>query len=64
MTRGEEFPVKVDVFNYLDSDQEVSLSFGEGEWYELLGSPGATVTVPAGSAKAVYFPIRPVEVGE
>ena len=64
VTRGEEFPVKVDVFNYLDSDQEVSLSFGEGEWYELLGSPGATVTVPAGSAKAVYFPIRPVEVGE
>ena len=64
VTRGEEFPVKVDVFNYLDSDQEVSLSFGEGEWYELLGSPGATVVVPAGSAKAVYFPIRPVEVGE
>ena len=64
VTRGEEFPVKVDVFNYLDSAQEVTLSFGDGEWFELLGSPGATVTVPAGSATAVYFPIRPVEVGE
>ena len=64
VTRGEEFPVKVDVFNYLDNDQEVTLSFGDGEWFELLGSAGATVTVPAGSAMAVYFPIRPIEVGE
>ena len=64
VTRGEEFPVKVDVFNYLDSDQEVTLSFGDGEWFELLGSAGATVTVPAGSATAVYFPIRPIEIGE
>ena len=64
VTRGEEFPVKVDVFNYLDTDQAVTLSFGAGDWFELLGSQGATVTVPAGSAQAVYFPIRPVEIGE
>ena len=64
VTRGEEFPVKVDVFNYLDTEQEVTLSFGDGEWFELLGSQGATGTVPAGSAKAVYFPIRPIEIGE
>ena len=64
VTRGEEFPVKVDVFNYLDSAQVVTLSFGDGDWFELLGSQGAEVTVPAGSAQAVYFPIRPLEIGE
>ncbi len=68
VTRGEEFPVKVDIFNYLDEAQEVSLEFGgDGEnaddWYELLGENAATVEVPAGSATSVSFPIRPTRVG-
>jgi CD109 antigen len=65
VTRGEEFPVKVDVFNYLDSDQDVSLSLGSGAaWYELLGEADLTFTVPASSATAVFFPIRPTAIGE
>ncbi len=37
VTRGEEFAMKVDVFNYLDAVQSVQLTLGGGEWYELLG---------------------------
>jgi len=70
VTRGEEFPVKVDVFNYLEVPQSVSITFGDGEWFELLGVAGgdpagfATLEVPAGSAASVEFPIRPTMIGE
>ena len=63
-TRGEEFPIKVDVFNYLDEEQEVALSFGAATWFELLGEGELGVTVPPRSATSVHFPIRPITLGE
>jgi CD109 antigen len=64
VTRGEEFPVKVDVFNYLEVPQSVSIAFGDGEWFDLLGAADATLEVPANSATSVEFPIRPTMIGE
>ncbi|HLU48869.1 MAG TPA: alpha-2-macroglobulin family protein, partial [Planctomycetota bacterium] len=64
VTRGEEFPVKVDIFNYLDETQTVELTFANGEWFELLGEDRASVTVPANAAISVSFPIRPTLLGE
>ena len=46
VTRGEEFPVKVDVFNYLEAEQTVELSLGDSEGFEILGEPRVSVTVP------------------
>ncbi|MCZ6792592.1 MAG: MG2 domain-containing protein [Planctomycetota bacterium] len=64
VTRGEEFPVKVDVFNYLDEAQQVDLSFGDAEWFDLLGESELQVTVPPNSVSSVTFPIRPTRLGE
>ena len=64
VTRSEEFPLKVDVFNYLNEEQEVALSLGDSGWYELLGESDLSLTVPALSAVSATFPIRPVELGE
>jgi CD109 antigen len=64
VVRGEVFPIKVDVFNYLDQEQVVELSLGESEGFEILGEQALSVTVPAGSATAVHFPVRPVALGD
>jgi CD109 antigen len=64
VTRGEEFPIKVQIYNYLPSAQTVTLSFGPGDWYDLLGAADLTVEVPAGSATSAHFPIRPTLVGD
>ncbi len=63
VTRGEEFPVRIQIFNYVDAEQSVALELGDGEWFELLGDADLSVNVPAGSAIAADFPIRPVRVG-
>ena len=63
VTRGEEFPIKVDVFNYLDEPQEVSISLGASDQFDLLGASDAQVTVPANAATSLEFPIRPTALG-
>jgi CD109 antigen len=57
VTRGEEFPVKVDVFNYLEEEQTVRIELGESTGFALVGASELTVAVPANSATAVHFPI-------
>jgi CD109 antigen len=64
VTRGEEFPIKVDVFNYAENAQSVVVSFEDADWLELLGERQGRVSVPAGSAATLEFPIRPTRVGE
>ncbi|MGQ9590550.1 MAG: alpha-2-macroglobulin family protein [Planctomycetota bacterium] len=64
VVRGEIFPVKVDVFNYLDDEQAVSLELSGSEGFEIQGEGRAAVTVPANSATSVSFPIRPTKIGE
>ncbi|MBI4586141.1 MAG: alpha-2-macroglobulin [Planctomycetes bacterium] len=64
VTRGEEFPIAVQIYNYLDASQTVRLEFGSGDWFELLGDASLAVDVPAGSAMAAHFPIRPTRVGD
>ncbi len=64
VTRGEEFPVRIQIYNYLEVPQTVELSFGDGDWFDLLGEASLTVEVPRGSATSASFPIRPTLVGE
>ncbi len=61
--RGEEFPVRVAVYNYLDSDQEVQVEISPSGWFELLDSPLQTITVAANDIGAAEFMIRPVSLG-
>jgi CD109 antigen len=64
VVRGEIFPVKVDVFNYLDRPQTVQLTLGGSSGFELLGQGKTSLEVPANSALGVHFQIRPTAVGE
>ncbi len=62
--RGEEFSLRVDVFNYLDEDQVVELSLADTEGIEFTDSKSLSLTVPANSAMPASFTVNPVEVGE
>ena len=64
VVRGEEIPVKVDVFNYLDTAQTVQLDFAASEGFELTGESQLTVDIDAGAATSVEFPIRPAAIGD
>ncbi|MCD4820486.1 MAG: alpha-2-macroglobulin [Methanococcoides sp.] len=61
--RGEEFPVQVQVYNYLDKPQNVKLTLSGAEWFELVGDDVVEVSVDANSVTHVSFTIRPTKVG-
>jgi CD109 antigen len=61
--RGEEFPVSVAVYNYLDSSQSVVVQIQEDDWFELLDDSEKMVQVGANEIGGVEFKIRPIELG-
>jgi len=61
--RGEEFPVKVAVYNYLEQPQEVLVEIEEEGWFELLDENAKTVTIGANDIGGVEFMIRPKGLG-
>jgi CD109 antigen len=61
--RGEEFPVSVAVYNYLDSPQDVQVDIEASDWFELLDSPTQTISIPANDIGSAQFMIRPVSLG-
>jgi CD109 antigen len=61
--RGEEFPVSVAVYNYLDTAQEVQVDMENSDWFELLDNPTQTITIAANDIGAAQFRIRPVKLG-
>jgi len=63
VTRGEEFPVTVQVYNYLDKEQQVTVTLSGTNWFDIIGSSNSQVIVPANSVQPVSFTIRPTQVG-
>ena len=63
VTRGEEFPVTVQVYNYLDKEQQVTVTLASTNWFDIIGSSKSQVSVPANSVQPVSFTIRPTQVG-
>ena len=61
--RGEEFPVSVAVYNYLDTQQEVFVEIEESDWFELLDSTEKTVMVEPGEVGGVDFMIKTKNLG-
>ncbi len=64
VTRGEEFPVQVQVYNYLDTEQAVKLTLSQAEWFDIIGDAVQTVTVDANGVGYASFTISPAEVGK
>jgi CD109 antigen len=61
--RGEEFPVSVAVYNYLDTPQDVQVDIEASDWFELLDNPTQTINIPANDIGSVQFMIRPISLG-
>ncbi|MBN2239651.1 MAG: hypothetical protein JW712_07745 [Dehalococcoidales bacterium] len=61
--RGEEFPVSIAIYNYLESAQEVFVEIEEADWFELLDEPEKTVTVAVDEVGGVDFMIRTTGIG-
>ncbi len=61
--RGEELPVKVALFNYLDTQQEMLVEIEEADWFDLLDQPSKSVNIRANDIGGVEFKIRPTGLG-
>jgi CD109 antigen len=61
--RGEEFPVRVALYNYLEEPQEIYVEIEKAEWFELRDESTQVITIPAGDIGGVSFDIRPNSLG-
>jgi CD109 antigen len=61
--RGEEFPVKVAIYNYLDQPQSVLVQIQPSDWFDLLDDSGKTITIQANDIGGAEFNIRPTRLG-
>jgi len=61
--RGEEFPVRVAVYNYLDQSQEITVDIEDTDWFELLDEDRKTISVDANDVGSTEYRIRPVLIG-
>ena len=61
--RGEELPVKVALFNYLETSQEIFVEIEEADWFDLLDKPLKSITIKASDIGGAEFMIRPKGLG-
>jgi CD109 antigen len=61
--RGEEFPVGVSVYNYLDEKQTVLVEITDTGWFDLLDYSSKVVEVEANDIGGTQFKIRPTDLG-
>ncbi len=62
--RGEEFAVKVALYNYLETPQEFLVELEPAPWFELLDEAAKTVTVAGSDVGGVEFRVRPTGLGD
>ena len=61
--RGEEFPVKIALYNYLDSPQEFFVELEQSDDFDLLDDRTKSVSVAANDVSGLEFKIRLTELG-
>jgi CD109 antigen len=61
--RGEEFPVRVAIYNYLDKPQSVLVQIDDEGWFDLLDDAEKTVDIDANDIGGAEFMIRPNGLG-
>jgi CD109 antigen len=61
--RGEEFPVSVAVYNYLNEPQDVLVQIQQEDWFKLLDASEQSVEIAASDIGSAEFRIRPVKLG-
>ncbi|MBW8039279.1 MAG: alpha-2-macroglobulin [Planctomycetes bacterium] len=63
VTRGEQFPVRIQIFNYLDTPQLVHVELDDAEWFDLLEAGTQQISVNANSVGLASFLIQPTQLG-
>ena len=61
--RGEEFPVKVSIYNYLDTEQTVQVELEQADWFEMLSTSVQQITIAPNDIGGVQFNIRLTKLG-
>ena len=61
--RGEEFPVKIALYNYLDSPQDFFVELEQSDDFDLLDDRTKSVSVAANDVNGLEFKIRLTELG-
>ena len=61
--RGEEFPVRVAIYNYLEQTQSVFVEIEDADWFDLLDNSAKTVEIGASDVGGTEFIIRPNRLG-
>ncbi len=61
--RGEEFPVKAALYNYLDSPQNFFVELNESDAFDLLDESTKTITVAPNDVGGVEFRVRLTQLG-
>ncbi len=61
--RGEEFPVQVAIYNYLDTAQSVQVEIENSGWFELLDETTKTIEIAANDIGGAQFKIKPNKLG-
>jgi len=62
--RGEEFPIRIAIYNYLDQSQSVQVEIEEADWFALLDKSLKTVEIAANDIGSAQFMIKPDKLGQ
>ncbi len=63
LTQNDLVHVPVALYNYLKTDQQITLEVTPEEWFELKGPLTRNVTLSPDEVRAVYFPVTAKKVG-
>lgn len=61
--RGEEFPVRVAIYNYLDTAQDVVVEIQLADWFELRDTTTKTINIKGNDIGGASFTISPKLIG-
>ncbi|MBN1818256.1 MAG: hypothetical protein JW828_12930 [Sedimentisphaerales bacterium] len=64
VTRGEQFPLRIQIYNYLDEPQQVQVSLATADWFDLLDPAVQYIDVAANAVSMASFTIRPTQTGQ
>ncbi|PJB45523.1 MAG: hypothetical protein CO108_07205 [Deltaproteobacteria bacterium CG_4_9_14_3_um_filter_63_12] len=63
LTQGDVVHVPIGIYNYLSTEQQLTLTARDESWFTALDGLSRQLTVPANAVTAVYFPIRVERIG-
>jgi CD109 antigen len=62
--RGEEFPVKIAIYNYLDEPQSVQVDIEVADWFNLMDQSTKTLEIGPNDIGGTQFMISPKQLGQ